>query len=122
VAKAKVSDVTGRQREEQLKAVAEEQAARASEISMATRVQEIKDETEVTDLTVNPAAPTIIDDVESVGVSLADDSVVVRLAESLEMMTFGAGNFYSFDAGKKYKVSKALAAHLEEKGYLSNRL
>jgi hypothetical protein len=122
VSKAKVSDVTGRKREEQLKAVAEEQAARANEISMATRVQEIKDETEVTDLTINPADPTIIDEVESVGVSLADDSVVVRVAESLEMMTFGAGNYYSFEAGKKYKVSKALANHLEEKGYLSNRL
>jgi hypothetical protein len=122
VSKAKVSDVTGRKREEQLKAVAEEQAARASEISMATRVQEIKDETEVTDLTVNPAAPTIIDEVESVGVSLADDNVVVRVAETLEMMTFGAGNYYSFEAGKKYKVSKELANHLEEKGYLSNRL
>lgn len=122
MSKAKVSDVTGRQRETQLKAVAEEQAARAGEISMATRVQEIKDETEVTDLTGNPAAPTIIDEVESVGVSLADDTVVVRVAESLEMMTFGAGNYYSFEAGKKYKVSKALANHLEEKGYLSNRL
>ncbi len=122
MSKAKVSDVTGRKREEQLKAVAEEQAARANEISMATRVQEIKDETEIVDVTVNPAAPTIIDEVESVGVSLADDSVVVRVAETLEMMTFGAGNFYSFEAGKKYKVSKELANHLEEKGYLSNRL
>jgi hypothetical protein len=122
VAKAKVSDVTGRQREEQLKTVAEQQAARANEISMATRIQEIKDETEVTDLTENPQNPTIIDEIESVGVSLADDHVVVRVAESLEMMTFGAGNYYSFEAGKKYKVSKALANHLEEKGYLSNRL
>jgi hypothetical protein len=122
VSKAKVSDVTGRQREEQLKAVAEQQAARANEISMATRVQEFKDETEITDLTANPSNPTIIDEVESVGVSLADDQVVIRVAETLEMMAFGAGNYYSFQAGKKYKVSKDLARHLEEKGYLSNRL
>jgi len=122
VSKAKVSDVTGRQREEQLKAVAEQQAARANEISMATRVQEYKDEVEVTDLTENPGNPTIIDEVESVGVSLADDQVVIRIAETLEMMSFGAGNYYSFQAGKKYKVSKDLARHLEEKGYLSNRL
>jgi len=122
VSKAKVSDVTGRQREEQIKAVAEQQAARANEISMATRVQEYKDEVEVTDVTENPAAPTIIDEVESVGVSLADDSVVVRLAEDIDQMVFGAGNFYSFKAGKKYKVPKALSIHLEEKGYLSSRL
>ena len=121
MSKAKVSDVTGRQREEQLKAVAEQQASRASEMSMATIAQSYKDEVEVTDLTVS-SNPTIIDEVESVGVSLADDQVVVRLAEDLEQMTFGSGNYYSFKAGKKYKVSKALANHLEEKGYLSNRL
>lgn len=122
MSKAKVSDVTGRQREEQIKAVAEQQAARANEISMATLTQEYKDEVEVTDVTTNPAAPTIIDEVESVGVSLADDSVVVRIAEDIDQMVFGAGNFYSFKAGKKYKVSKALSIHLEEKGYLSSRL
>ena len=121
MSKAKVSDVTGRQREEQLKAVAEQQAARVNEISMATQVQAFKDETEVTDLTT-PSTPTVIDEVESVGVSLADDQIVVRVAEDLEMMTFGAGNYYSFKAGKKYKVSKELATHLEEKGYLSTRL
>ena len=121
MSKAKVSDVTGRQREEQLKAVAEQQASRVNEISMATVAQSYKDEVEVTDLTT-PSNPTIIDEVESVGVSLADDQVVVRVIEDLEMMTFGSGNYYSFKAGKKYKVSKALANHLEEKGYLSNRL
>lgn len=122
MAKAKVSDVTGRQREEQLKAVAEQQAARANEISMATQAKAYEDEVSVTDLTVNPESPTVLDEVESVGVSLADDQVVIRLAENLDQMTFGAGQYYSFEAGKKYKVSKALAAHLEEKGYVSNRL
>lgn len=122
MAKAKVSDVTGRQREEQIKAVAQQQAERATEITMATQAKAYKDEVEVTDLTENPALPTIIDDVESVGVSLADDQVVIRVLENLEQMTFGAGQYYSFEAGKKYKVSKALAYHLEEKGYVSNRL
>lgn len=122
MSKAKVSDVTGRQREEQIKAVAQQQAERATEITMATQVKAYKDEVEVTDLTDNPAAPTIIDDVESVGVTLADDQVVIRVLETLDMMTFGAGQYYSFEAGKKYKVSKALANHLEEKGYVSNRL
>jgi len=122
VSKAKVSDVTGRQREEQIKAVAQQQAERATEITMATQAKVYKDEVEVTDLTDNPAAPTIIDDVESVGVTLADDQVVIRVLETLDMMTFGAGQYYSFEAGKKYKVSKALANHLEEKGYVSNRL
>jgi hypothetical protein len=121
VAKAKVTDVTGRQREEQLKSVAEQQAARASEMSMATAVKEVKDATEVVDMTI-PSAPTVIDEVESVGVSLADDSVVVRVAENIDMMTIGSGNNYSFQAGKKYKVSKHVANHLQEKGYLYDRL
>jgi hypothetical protein len=38
------------------------------------------------------------------------------------MMTIGAGNHYSFQAGKKYKVTQAVANHLKEKGYLYDRL
>mgnify|MGYP006268206727 CR=1 FL=1 len=121
MAKSKVADVTGRQREEQLKAVAEEQASRANEISMATFTKAHADEVEITDLT-NPAGPTVIDEVESVGVELADDAVVVRVAENIDMMTIGAGNHWSFEAGKKYKVPKSVAAHLKEKGYLYDRL
>jgi menaquinone-dependent protoporphyrinogen IX oxidase len=34
-------------------------------------------------------------------------------------MTLGAGNYYSFKAGQKYKVTKAVAEHLQEKGYLA---
>ena len=121
MAKAKVTDVTGRQREQMIKDNAEALAARANEISMATVEQNFKDATEVVDMTV-PDAPTIIDEVESVGVSLADESVVVRVAEDIEMMTIGVGNHYSFQTGKKYKVPKHVAAHLQEKGYLYDRL
>ena len=120
MAKAKVTDVTGRQREEQIKASAEALAARANEISMATATRDYRDATEVVDLTAS--VPTVIDEVEDLGVSLADDSVVIRVAEDLEMMTIGAGNHYSFQAGKKYKVSQVVANHLREKGYLYDRL
>jgi hypothetical protein len=122
VAKAKVTDVTGRQREALLAANAEALAERANEISLATQTKAHKDETEVVDLTKNPEAPTIIDEVESVGVSLADDQVVIRVAENLDMVTIGSGNHYSFQAGKKYKVAKHVAVHLQEKGYLYDRL
>ncbi len=37
-------------------------------------------------------------------------------------MTLGAGNNYSFKAGQKYVVSKAVAQHLREKGYLAGVL
>jgi hypothetical protein len=121
VAKAKVTDVTGRQREEQVKAHAEELAQRANEMSMATVAQNFKDQNEITDLT-NLSKPTVIDEVESVGVSLADDTTVIRVAEDINMMTIGVGNHYNFEAGKKYKVPKHVAAHLQEKGYLYDRL
>jgi hypothetical protein len=121
VAKAKVTDVTGRQREEQIKANAEALAARAGEMSMATAAKEYRNATEVVDMTT-PEAPTVIDEIEDLGVSLADDSVVVRVAEDIEMMTIGAGNHYSFQAGKKYKVTQVVANHLKEKGYLYDRL
>ena len=121
MSKAKVTDVTGRKREEQVKAMAEEQAARATEMTMATAVKEAKDATEIVDMTI-PSVPTVLDEVESVGVSLADDMVIVRVAENIENMTLGAGNNYSFEAGKKYKVKKAVANHLQEKGYLYDRM
>jgi hypothetical protein len=121
VAKSKVTDVTGRQREEQIKAHAQELADRAGEMSMATATAAAKLETEVMDLTV-PSKPTVIDEVEDLGVSLADDVQVIRVAEDLENVTIGAGNYYSFKAGQKYKVPKHVAAHLQEKGYLYDRL
>lgn len=122
MAKAKVTDVTGRQREEQIKAHAEELAQRAGEMSMATAAAAARLETEVVDVTKNPSLPTVIDEVESVGVSMADDTQVVRLAEDLEHVTIGVGNTFSFKAGQKYKVPKHVAQHLQEKGYLYERL
>lgn len=121
MAKAKVTDVTGRQREKMIQDNAEALAARAAEMSLATAAKEIKDATEVVDLT-KPSAPTVIDEVESVGVELADDTVVVRVAENIQDMTIGAGNHWSFQTGKKYKVPKNVADHLKEKGYLYDRL
>lgn len=122
MAKAKVTDFTGRQREDLLKANAEEVAKRAQEMSIASQVEAAKLETEVYDLTKVGEVPTVIDEVESLGVESADDSTVIRVAEDLDFVTIGVGNHYSFKAGQKYKVPKNVAAHLQEKGYLYDRL
>lgn len=122
MAKAKVTDFTGRQREDLLKANAEEVAKRAQEMSIASQVEATKLETEVYDLTKVGEVPTVIDEVESLGVESADDSTVIRVAEDLDFVTIGVGNHYSFKAGQKYKVPKNVAAHLQEKGYLYDRL
>jgi hypothetical protein len=39
--------------------------------------------------------------------------------EDIENMTLGAGNNYNFKAGQKYSVTKTVATHLQEKGYLA---
>lgn len=120
--KAKVADTTGRQREQLIKEQAAEQARRSEEMTMATAVATEKLETEVVDLSTPAVVPTIVDEVESVGVDLADNTTVIRVAEDLDMVTIGAGNHYSFKAGQKYKVSKSVARHLQDKGYLYDRL
>lgn len=119
--KAKPTDVTGRQREKLIKENQEELAKRAQEMSIATAVDAIRRETEVTDLSVNPDKPTIIDEVEDLGVTTADDSIVIRVAEDLDFVTIGVGKHYSFKAGQKYKVANNVANHLREKGYLFER-
>ncbi len=50
--------------------------------------------------------------------SLAEPLVIIRVNTDLEQMTFGQGNHFSFEAGKQYRVTRSLANHLEEKGYV----
>lgn len=119
--RAKHGDVTGRQRQDLLKEKAAEEARRAEELTMATAKEAERLETEIVD-TTNPSEPTIIDEVEDLGVNLANDAVVIRVAEDVDMMTIGAGNHYNFVAGQKYKVPSTVATHLKEKGLLYDRL
>jgi hypothetical protein len=56
------------------------------------------------------------------GVLMADDSVVVRVAEDVDNMTFGYGNTYHFKAGGKYKVPTGVAERLQDLGLLYERL
>ena len=119
--RAKVADVTGRQREANLKANEAALQQRQGEIALANAEALSKLETEIVDLT-RPGVPTILDEGEAVGVSLADDYVVVTTAEDVDFVTIGHGNHYSFKAGQKTKVPRNVADHLQEKGYLSNRI
>lgn len=116
--KVKPTDVTGRSREAQISANAEALAERAKEMSMATAEAQIKLETEIVDAT-KPNKPTVIVDEPVVVGSATEETVVIRVVEDIESMTLGAGNYYSFKAGQKYKVSKHVAQHLKEKGYLA---
>ena len=118
MAKAKPTDATGVMREKLVAQNLEAIEKRAEEMSMATAQAKVKLETEVIDATV-PSRPTVIVD-ESITVGKQDDTTVeIRVTENIESMTLGAGNHYSFKAGQKYKVTKQVAQHLKEKGYLA---
>jgi hypothetical protein len=114
--KSKPADVTGRKRDAMVTANLEEMQEKANSMSMATAEAKIKLETEVIDAT-KPDRQTVIVDEPTV---VSDDAeVVIRVIEDIENMTLGSGNNYSFKAGQKYKVTKHVAQHLLEKGYLA---
>jgi hypothetical protein len=117
--KAKPSDVTGRVREAMVESNLEEMQERASSMSMATAEAQIKLETEVIDATVPERQTVIVDEPTVVS---NDAEVVIRVVEDIENMTLGSGNNYNFKRGQKYKVTKHVAQHLQEKGYLANVL
>ena len=116
----KPGDVTGRARDDAQKAAIEEQQNRAAEITMATAKAQLAYENNIVDATQPRVAEVVIE--ETTVVSAEDESVVIRVIEDIEAMTFGAGNYFSFKAGQKYKVQKTLADHLKSKGYLANTL
>ena len=117
MATKKPTDVTGRMREQQLEENLEAMQERAAEMSMASASAAVRLETEVIDATVPDRQTIIVDEVITVGES--NDSVEIRVIETIENMTLGAGNNYNFKAGQKYKVTKQVAQHLKEKGYLA---
>lgn len=118
--KAKPGDVTGRKREEMAAQHAEEVQARAAEMSLATAEAAVKLETEVIDSTTPRQSVVVVEEVNKT--TDQKDTVVIRVVENIDSMTFGAGNHYSFKAGQKYEVTRAVANHLASKGYLAGSL
>ena len=87
------------------------------EISIAAQVEAESLEKDVFD-PKHPEAPLVLDEIETVGVSVNNERVIVRTITDIEDMTFGVGNHYTFKAGVKYSVPKDLAAYLEQLGYI----
>lgn len=116
------NDFTGRQAAQLAADTAEERKQKAEQLAMLTADKQQVFEETVYDMTERPDAPTIIDEVIEIGVGLADGSVVVRVAEDVDNMTYGYGNTYSFKAGGKYKVPRGVADRLGILGLLYERL
>jgi Ni,Fe-hydrogenase maturation factor len=115
--KAKPTDVTGRAREALAEQFAEDQAQRAGEMSLATAKASAQLD-EVIDATTPNRQTVIVDAVTTVG-NDEGDMVEIRTTDNIENMTLGKGNTYNFKAGQKYKVTRHVATHLKEKGYLA---
>jgi hypothetical protein len=116
--KAKPTDATGRVREQLLESNAQAQSDRAAEMSMATAQAKIALDVNVVDATVPDRQTVIVDEPVTVG-SPSDENVEIRVIQDIENMTLGVGNNYNFKAGQRYKVTKDVALHLKEKGYLA---
>jgi len=114
----KPTDVTGRVREALVEGNLQAQQERAESMSMATAEAQIKLTTEVIDATI-PERQTVIVDEPITLASVNDETVEIRVIENIENMTLGSGNNYNFKAGQKYRVTRDVAGHLKEKGYLA---
>lgn len=117
--KPKPTDATGRQRQAAIKAATEQREQQAANDFSAQAESQLQLDEVVVAAPVVPEV--IVDDVVHVGTA-EPATVVIRVVEDIEAMTFGAGNIYNFKAGQKYEVSRDLANHLQEKGYLANTL
>ena len=109
-------DSTGRAAELAAKANAKALQDRAEEISISRQVEAESLENDVFD-PKKPDQPLLIDEVESIGVSVNNDTVLIRTQFDIEDMTYGVGNTYSFKAGVKYSVPRDLANYLNQLGY-----
>lgn len=110
-------DATGRAAEQAAKKNAAELQKRKDEISIAAQIEAEQLETQVFD-PKKPDAPLVLDEIENVGVTTANDTVIIRTITDIDEMTYGVGNTYSFKAGVKYRVSPHLANYLEQLGYI----
>ena len=110
-------DATGRAAEAAAKKNAKALRDRKDEISIAAQIEAESLENDVFD-PKKPDAPLVLDEIENVGVSTANQRVIIRTITDIEEMTFGVGNHYSFKAGVKYSVSPELADYLEQLGYI----
>lgn len=116
VSRPKPTDATGVARQKEIKKNAEELKRVSEHMATIAAAEAHRLDTEVFDPRQEDET-IVVDEVVTVGASLADDSVIIRLIADIDAMTFGVGNDYSFKAGVKYKVPRDLADHLRSLGY-----
>ena len=139
-------DFTGQAKAKLAKEHAEAVKEREGELAMMAEAEAEAAQNRVTDYTKGANSPIVIDDPEVVAeaervlrgadgtgpetideVHVLDDPAgelrdrparTIRINSTLESVTIGAGNHYTFNEGEKYTVPAHVADHLEEKGYV----
>lgn len=117
------ADFTGTQRQVLQAEHAEELELKAKEMSMAAEVA-AAEKTELVDYT---KPWTEVDEVNP-DVTLKEPQVTIRVIDKIEQMVFGREitaegavgplKMYDFEPGTPYRVSRELADHLQDLGYL----
>jgi len=114
----RVGDLTGIETERLQKENAAELKKRAQEISLMAEI-----ETEINDIPVDYTKGPItsvqnndLDVEEEIELEASNKTIIPNT--TLEQMTFGAGQHYTFEEGRKYSVPLDLARHLASKGLL----
>lgn len=138
-------DFTGQAKAKLAKEHAEAVKEREGELAMMAEAEAEAAQNRVTDYTQGANNPIVLDDPDVVAeaekalrggsddVETIDEVHVIgdpagelrdrpartiRINSTLESVTIGAGNHYTFNEGEKYTVPAHVADHLEEKGYV----
>lgn len=112
----RAGDLTGQETERLQKEHAEELKKRSQEIAMMAEVDAEINEIPI-DYSAGPTPVPVENDVVE-EIKLESPTRVIIPNTTLEQMTFGAGNHYTFEEGRKYTVPVELARHLSTKGLL----
>lgn len=115
-ARKRSGDFTGQQTEKLQAEHAAELKQRAQEISLMAEV-EAEENAKPVDYTNGPTPPAEELDIAT-EVELEEPTRTIIPNTNLESVTFGAGNHYTFEEGRKYVVPRDLANHLSSKGLL----
>lgn len=113
----RAGDMTGLETQRLQEEHAAELKLRAKEIALMADVEAEEFDTPV-DYSNGPDTALAKNQVEVEEVKLESPTRVVIPNTNIEQMTFGAGNYYTFEEGRKYTVPIELARHLDAKGLL----
>lgn len=114
----RAGDLTGLETERLQKENQETLKERAKEISMMAEV-EAEQNAQPVDYSQGPNTETVKSALEVADeIQLEEPTKTIIPITTLEQMTFGAGQHYNFEEGRKYVVPVELARHLASKGLL----